>query len=533
MVDGATPLVAAVPQGCFGRWVHNTLLNELPSHLRWAYLYFGLCLILLIGSQGFIFPVRTSLFYDIIENKVCPPDDRRCDAAAKYDALAKAMLPLVQLPLVLGFNFLYGLTKNPRLIIVLVCSFFTILFVPIYVGLVTGGQADIKNQAYTHNEIWLAYLTYYAVELKAVICPVMIWCVVNDFTPPKLARIAYPPIVFAIQIGTVIGAFMAARVDNFGGNPGLVLIQIVCLVLATVCGLRGVTIFRSGAVPDVFLNQPAPPAPDTENTNENANAPPAPATESCFRSMWSGVEGIWLIITHPYLLCTAWCSVAHLVPRLFLDFQGTQVVNNYCNVKHYDTYDTCKTSFFGWVNLIQSILTMLLALVGTRKIVELGGLRLSLSVLPIFAIVGNLATFLTMPSLGFHIPSTSRHPDGGLLPNLWVTQISIICMNTFGYGLNGPSREMLYVQTTRDMKYKAKSWSDMYGNSGMKSLASIINAYFNAKSHANIPLTSGITTGWVILWLTIVQWVGNKHKSLLESGKVIGEDGVGRLSCVN
>merc|ERR1712137_336742 len=134
-----------------------------------------------------------------------------------------------------GFNSLYGKTKNPTLMIVLVCSLFTLLFVPIYIGLVTGGQQDIKDRVYTHNELWLAYLTYYTVELKAVICPVMIWCVVNDLTPPKLAKIAYPPIVFAIQVGTVIGAFMAAKVTWFGGNTGLVIIQVVCLVLAAFC----------------------------------------------------------------------------------------------------------------------------------------------------------------------------------------------------------------------------------------------------------------------------------------------------------
>jgi len=524
-----TPLVAQQESqnGC-ARWVRQTLLLDLPSHLRWAYGYFGLCLILLIGSQGFIFPVRTSVFYDIFENKYCPPDDRRCPVAGKYDALAKSLLPLVQLPCVIGFNSLWGFSKNPRLMIALVCSLFTVLFVPIYVGLAAGAQQDIEDNVYTHNELWLAYLTYYAVELKAVICPVMMWCVVNDLTPPKLAKIAYPPIVFAIQIGTVIGAFMAAQVTWFGGNTGLVLIQVVCLVVAGFCGLRGVSIFKSGTVPDVYLTVPTR---DTENA-ENRQVAVKEERESCLRSMWSGVEGIWLIATHPYLLCTAWCSVAHLVPRMFLDFQGTQVVNNYCNVNHYETYDTCKTSFFGWVNFTQSILTMLLALVGTRKIVDYGGLRLGLSVLPVFAIVGNLATFLTIGSLGEKLPVSHSLPDGGLLPNLVITQISIIMMNTFGYGLNGPSREMLYVKTTRDMKYKAKSWSDMYGNSGMKSIASLINAFFNSKGNVDALLTSGIASGWVIIWLSIVQWVGKKHKSLMESGKVIGEEHEGQWACM-
>jgi ATP/ADP translocase len=246
--------------------------------------------------------------------------------------------------------------------------------------------------------------------------------------------------------------------------------------------------------------------------------------------MMSGVEGLWLILSHPYLLATAFCSVAHLVPRLFLDFQGTQVVNNYCNVHaSSENYDTCKTSFFGWVNFIQSILTMLLALLGTRKIVEIGGLRLSLSVLPTFALVGNLLVFLTIWSLGYHIPVDKWNPDGGLLPNLWLTQVSIIAMNTFGYGLNGPSREMLYVQTTRDMKYKAKSWADMYGNSGMKSLASIINGNCASKGNPQAALIAGIATGWVCVWMTVVQWVGKKHRTLMEAGKFIGENGEGNI----
>merc|ERR1712151_30582 len=138
---------------------------------------------------------------------------------------------------------------------------------------------------------------------------------------------------------------------------------------------------------------------------------------------------------------------------------------------------------------------MLLALCGTRRIVELGGLRLSLSVLPLFAIVGNLFVFLTIHIWGTKLPVGKHLPHGGYLPNVWVTQIAIIMMNTFGYGLNGPSREMLYVKTTRDMKYKAKSWSDMYGNNGMKSLASIINANFNSTGTPNITVTASIASG--------------------------------------
>merc|ERR1711998_379832 len=111
------------------------------------------------------------------------------------------------------------------------------------------------------------------------------------------------------------------------------------------------------------------------------------------------------------------------------------------------------------------------------------------------------------------------------LPNLWVTQIAIILMNTFGYGLNGPCREMLYTKTSKEMKYKAKSWSDMVGNSLMKSLASLVNDHLNTtpagSDDLNVPVTAGITTVWVGVWMVIVQLVGKKHASLMETGETI------------
>jgi len=502
---GTTPLVTEErqPNG-FMRWVRATVLLELPSHLRAAYGWFGLCLVLLIGSQGFIFPVRSSIFYGIMEA-----------GGAHRDAMAKTLLPVVQLPCVIGFNALWGFTRSPKLMIGLICSIFTGLYLAVFISLVTGG--------FDRKDLWLGYVMYYSTELKAVICPVMIWCVLNDLTPPKLARIAYPPIVFFIQVGTIIGSFMAGEVDWFGGNTGLVIIQVVCLILAIFCGLRGVTVFKSEPMPEAYLDRPAA---DTEN----AAAPQEDEKkESCLRKAWSGFEGIWLILSHPYLLCTMWCSVAHLVPRLFLDFQGTQVVVNYCKVHNgvdapHHVLSSCKTSFFGWVNFVQAILTMLVALVGTRKIIEYGGLRCSLSVLPMFALVTVLVTCLTLWSCGEKnvAPAKGADPDW-LLPNLWITQISIILMNTFGYGLNGPSREMLYVKTVRDMKYKAKSWSDMYGNNGMKSAASAINLAFNS-GHLSSWVTGGVTVGWVAVWMCIVQWVGLKHKSLMSTKMVIGHE---------
>jgi AAA family ATP:ADP antiporter len=40
---------------------------------------------------------------------------------------------------------------------------------------------------------------------------------------------------------------------------------------------------------------------------------------------------------------------------------------------------------------------------------------------------------------------------------------------------------ILYIPTTKDVKFKAKSWIDMFGGRAAKSVGSMINAQFTTK----------------------------------------------------
>ena len=71
-----------------------------------------------------------------------------------------------------------------------------------------------------------------------------------------------------------------------------------------------------------------------------------------------------------------------------------------------------------------------------------------------------------------------------------------------GYSLNGPSREMLYVRTSEDIKFKAKSWIDMFGTRGAKATGSIVNNTF--RHSLDILLTQGslVSSFFVAVWIT-------------------------------
>lgn len=61
---------------------------------------------------------------------------------------------------------------------------------------------------------------------------------------------------------------------------------------------------------------------------------------------------------------------------------------------------------------------------------------------------------------------------------------------------------MLYVRTSEDIKFKAKSWIDMFGTRGAKATGSIVNNTF--RHSLDILLTQGslVSSFFVAVWIT-------------------------------
>merc|ERR1719428_921720 len=84
------------------------------------------------------------------------------------------------------------------------------------------------------------------------------------------------------------------------------------------------------------------------------------------KKVYEGFQGIQYIFTRPYVFGIFWCSSAHLALRTVLDYQGTLTIT-----RKFANHDE-QTSFLGLMAMLANIGTLLLALLGTRKIVECG-----------------------------------------------------------------------------------------------------------------------------------------------------------------
>lgn len=124
------------------------------------------------------------------------------------------------------------------------------------------------------------------------------------------------------------------------------------------------------------------------------------------------------------------------------------------------------------------------------------GVGVALLVLPVAALTGSTA-FLLYPSLltGSALNTTD---------------------NAFNYSINQSAKESLYVPTTKEEKYKAKAFIDMFVQRFAKSLAVglslLITAFFADFSTIRwLSLISGVI---LILWIISARYAGKKFDEM-------------------
>jgi ATP/ADP translocase len=194
-----------------------------------------------------------------------------------------------------------------------------------------------------------------------------------------------------------------------------------------------------------------------------------------------------------------------------LDYQGTALVNERWprTVDGHAVHSNKdkQTEFFAWCNLANTIGTLLLSNLGFRKLVDRGGLVLTLLACPVAMLTSVLVVCVYR--------------------DFWTVQVVLVVVNTIQYALSGPSREMLYIQTSKDVKYKAKSWSDMYGNFIQKTIGAELNLHVNREMasctpHCFKPVFTGVyTIVWCSVWAIIATQLGKMHARLVKNNKII------------
>ncbi|PVV09349.1 MAG: MFS transporter [gamma proteobacterium symbiont of Ctena orbiculata] len=316
------------------------------------------------------------------------------------------------------------------------------------------------SQVYTARIffVWLSVFNLFVVSV--------FWSFMTDLYKDEQAKRLFAIIAAGGTIGAITGPLLTALlVQSLGKAPML-------LISAGLLGLSVNSIYRL-----VAWQQTQNGVKQTRQLHEE---PMGGAI----------LDGIRLALSSPYLLGICLLMLLFTLLSTFLYFQQAQIV------KEAFSNSETRTALFAAIDLSVNVLTLLLQIFITSRLVKGVGLSITLALIPLL-----LALVFIML---------------GLFPTL-ATLITVQIMRRAGnYAIMRPAREMLYVVLSREEKYKAKNFIDTVVYRGGDAVSSWIYAGFKA---AGLSLSS---IAWIAVPLSLVwAWIAyrlGRRQTILANG---------------
>jgi len=194
--------------------------------------------------------------------------------------------------------------------------------------------------------------------------------------------------------------------------------------------------------------------------------------------------GISHLLRSPYLLGIAAYILCYTTLSTFLYMQQADIADRLFVDR------ALRTTFFAQLDLAVNILTLLIQVFLTGRIIKALGIGLTLALLPILSIFG-------FAGLGFW-------------PSVTIFVLFQVSRRAGNYAIAKPTRETLYTVVEREDKYKSKNFIDtfVYRAGDQVSVWAQWLLHFFGLTMAGIAFTAVPIAG---IWLVVGLWLGKKQ----------------------
>ena len=313
---------------------------------------------------------------------------------------------------------------------------------------------------------WMAWPLYLLIESFGSIVIPLFWAYVASVTEPSKAKKGYPIIVSGAQLGSMLGCFIAmTQVQNLGAHG--------------IIALSGVGVFIIPVLIYIFHKNHAATAIEQKDTKKKPTGL---------------LEGLKLLLSKPYLMGILVVSTVYEVIGTVFDF-----LMNKSAFQIYGSVDKVG-EFLAMFGLCTNALSFVFALLGTSFFIRRFGLTKCLVAYPTMVSVLVVAVWW--------------------FPSLWMFLAAQVALKGLSYALNNPCKEIMYVPTSKDVKFKAKSWIDAQGGRSGKAFGSFITGGFPVIADL-LCYGSFICLGVIAAWIPIAYLVGTKNQDLVDKNEII------------
>ncbi len=418
----------------------------------------------IIGTYWLLRPLKDGFFFSTV--------------GGTFQPTAKMLSVVIVGLLVMVYSKLVDIVKKHNLFYVL-GSIYAVLFaiVAYVIGLPVSGPGALNPSILK----FFGWATYFIIESFGSIVVALFWSFTASVSDAKTAKKGYSLVVVGAQVGAIFGPFMATNAEVLGlrtlfviGSLGIVMMMFVVKRFMAVIPTEQLELGK----------------PETTST----------AKKTGF------MEGLKLLLTRPYLLGIFAVVTIYEVVGTIVDYQmkmQAQALPQYASRESL-------TAFLGVFGMAANTLAFLMALLGTGYMMRKLGLRFCLLTFPIVlgtAVAGLYASY----SWGNFNP----------MMMLWATFGVMMIAKGLSYALNNPAKEMMYIPTSKDVKFKSKGWIDMFGSRSSKALGAAFTDSLKASPHALLAYGTILSLGFIGFWIVAAFFVSSKFERLTSEGKIV------------
>eukprot|EP00591_Stephanopyxis_turris_P012588 CAMPEP_0195508988 /NCGR_PEP_ID=MMETSP0794_2-20130614/2052_1 /TAXON_ID=515487 /ORGANISM="Stephanopyxis turris, Strain CCMP 815" /LENGTH=689 /DNA_ID=CAMNT_0040636093 /DNA_START=154 /DNA_END=2223 /DNA_ORIENTATION=- len=418
---------------------------------------------------------------------------------------AKMLSVGVVLVVVSIYNQLLGSSIPKHKLFYLFGTFYFCVFAMI-ARLLKDPEIGLANQSPDPTRV-LGWVSYCAIESFGSVMVSLFWSFANSVCSLETSKASYGMMVATAQIGSIMGPTVVSQYAVTMGVPACYMAGAGCMLMLQITMWTYIQIYGTG--------MPKMEGDDDDQEDEHA----ASKTVLKKKGGKSGVlEGLFLFWKYNYIKGIFAISCLFMVEVTIVDYTMKVLAKDHfselypCSVGEscwdrggMSTDATAAfTTFMGLFGQATNTLSFLMSLLGTSAIIRTLGLRL---------------TLLLFPSLCLAIIIMVRAS-----PTLWVVFGAMMMLKASSYALNNPTKEILYQPTSHAVKFKAKSWIDIFGARGSKALGSVVTNAFSDSAEALV--TNGSLVGMAVASFLIwnARYMGKTFDQYIQSGYIVGGD---------
>jgi AAA family ATP:ADP antiporter len=395
-----------------------------------------------------------------------------------YVPIAKMISPLFMLPAVLGYSKLVDLLKRSSLIYVL-CTFYGVAFIALSYFIAHPDAATISSTSLLYPLVsWipgrgLGWFLYLLLESYGSIIVGLFFAFIASVMTTDLAKKGYGFLFVFIQLATVIGILIEMHIVKSVGFPSLYFLGGVFVLLAP---------FVIRFYLSVFAHEVATMHVGHQSKKENTGF----------------FEGARLIVTHPYVMGLFVVASFYEVIHTIIEYQMGVAALSVATAQDFAV-------FKGVQGLGVNILSFIFSFFGGTSIfMRKFGIKFCLIAFPV--------TIGAVVAASYVCYVTGM----GNAYLMWVFLGASVVIKGLNYALNKPTSEVLYVPTSKDVKFKSKGWVDMFGLRAAKSVGGGVNLVAPLLLYGTIA-----SFGVIAVWVFVAAYVGTTFNKLQAENKII------------